>query len=161
MSKQSLPDIEDDEKNICVLLLSTHLEDYQLAYTLNKFCSTSFVSVFELTQFSKIKSDTFVSLYYNAAKAKLSASYLVNNQLLSKISQPTVEDLFTKPQLKTSPLLKEHPKWPYFLLFSNDLLAEWTTRIKIVRAITASQTIHFQSLSKSDKNIINTFYYEE
>jgi len=160
MSKQTLG-LEEDEKEIGVLLLSTHLEDYRLAYTLNKFCATNFICVSELPHYSKIKANTSFSFFYSLASSTLSSCYLVSNQVLNKSYQPILGNLFDKPDSHMIPMLKVFSKWPYFLLFPLEYSNVWNKKLEVVRTITAMQTIDFQSLSKSDKNIIYTIYNED
>ncbi len=102
-----------------------------------------------------------LSFFYSLANSTLSSCYLVGNQVINKSTQPTLTNLFDKPDSHMTPMLKGFSKWPYFLLFPLEFSHIWNKKLSLIRSITAMQTIDFQSLSKSDKNIIYTIYNED
>ncbi len=161
MSKQTLYALEEDDRKIGIMLVASNLEDYRLAYTLNKFCTTNFVCVSEFPRSLKNMTNSSFSFFFSLANSTLSSCYLVNNQMLVKSTQPILDNLFERPDSHVLPMLKGFAKWPYFLLFPLEWLTEWNEILAHIRTITATQIIDFQSLPKSDKNIIYTIYNED
>lgn len=158
MSKFILTGWEDNDDSFCVLLIATHLDDYRLAYLINKQHNLNFVNV--TTQkgvFSNQKS-TYFNIYQSDKGVRSECAYLVHNQIVSLETVASPDNLFSEQMPKSKPLLKTCQQWPFFLLsFQGE---ELRRNLRLMRDISAIQLIDFQHLSKNEQQILNNIFYE-
>jgi hypothetical protein len=161
MSKQTLSGWKEDDKNISVILITAHLDDFRLAYTLNRYCLTQFVNISNLPKTSQAKQNQSFTKFVSAQSSTISRCYLVHNQYVIKNSTSTSANLFNNLETVKLPLIKSYPKWPYILIHSSESHQELLLRVRLVPNIIAHQVVDFQTLSNNDQNIIYNIYNED
>ena len=161
MSKHTLSGWEEEDKDVSVILIATHLDDFRLAYSLNKHCSTLFVNVSDVLNIQKFGENHSFTKYVSNYKSTTNRCYLVHNQIITKSSPATSKGLFANSESIKLPLLKSYSKWPFLLISSSESSQELMNGIRLTPNISAFQAVDFQSLSKYNQNIIYNIYNED
>lgn len=160
MTKLMLDDWTDELPEIYILGIHSHLEDFRLAYELNRHQNTFFaVSQHALTLYDEAAKYEF-NYFKNVGKLNTPTCYLIKNQSVYQYSVPDESQHATPLANKQKILIKTKQKWP-FMLISHDL--DWLVFLNKQRhpkVFLASQLIEFESLSKSEKETLITLYYE-
>ncbi len=160
MSKHILIDWEDDVDELSILLLLSSLEDYRLAFELNKTFGYSFSAC--LTDICKTnkKSQYYFRSYHSFDSNNNASLYLIENQSYSSSNPVSSGGLFETETHLTEYLLPKFSKWP-FILVSEDLNSlNSFTKSTLQSTITAKQLVDFKDLRSNEQNIFTHYYYE-
>jgi hypothetical protein len=158
MAKLILNDWADQETTtLSLLLIHISIEDYQLAYFVNKHAGLSFKAAADLTvhaQHGESKHRVF------SAKSSDNSLFLIGNQSYLSNSNAVYADLFHAETTARSFLLKKYSKWDYALLSADiDALLSMEKLFK-QHAITVSQPVDLEKLNATEQAALTNFIYE-
>jgi len=150
MSKVITLDYEYEHDYILIGINST-LEDYRLAYLLNKGLQINLVREPKDLDFSN-KNCTFTLFNYNCKKTYSSWSLLSNRHIF--VSKTLEENNLFKEESKISYLINEKKELDYFLKIIGDFdegpLKEMLEKINKIKGVIASYTVNPLSLKSKD-----------
>jgi hypothetical protein len=140
------------EEEYTLIGIHTALEDYKLAYLLNKNLQTRFTKSKEELMFEKEKNEASFSLYnYKEAKCEFDWFLISNSFRIENESQNTT--LLLSSEVITY-LIPEKKKVDFFLKISGDLQYEFVIKtvekIKRIGQVVTAYTIDKNSLKSKD-----------
>ena len=140
------------EEEYTLVGIHTALEDYKLAYLLNKNLQTRFSKAKEELKFEKEKNEACFSLYnYKEAKCEFDWFLISNNFKIENETRNT--ELLLSTEIITY-LIPEKKKVDFFLKISGDIQYEFVTKtiekIKRIDQIVTAYTIDKNSLKSKD-----------
>jgi hypothetical protein len=146
-------DFEDfSEDNYSLIGIHTVLEDYKLAYLLNKHLNTTFTRASYSLDFEKEKNNASFSIYnYSNSTYDFEWFLLANSSIVENKSQS--EGLFSSSETKNY-LIPEKRKVDFFIKIIGDSDAEFilkaVEKIKKVDQVITSYSIEPQTLKSKD-----------
>ncbi len=160
MTTHLLHDWEEDV-DLFVVGISSHLEDYRLAYAINKALGTALVNeAAPFSVFSK-KEEQQYSLYFSPKNYSLPHFYLVSNQSLPKNNLKNMPTLFSDEGLYRSYLLNRFKKWPYILISEDGAWFDQLNVLRENREISYLHPIIYTTLNKNEQALIKEITYDE
>lgn len=151
----------EDELALGVVCIASHVEDYKLAFVLNKTLNTRFVNKATLIE-TKQKNKTFgFSLFRSERTRNKPVAFLVDNHSVQSDGVDAQSSLFYVNPLLQRPVISSLKKWHY-ILFSEDV--DWCNEVKtllIAKDILYTQTINYQTLKKNELDLLISLTYDQ
>ena len=140
------------EEEYALIGIHTTLEDFKLAYLLNKNLQTRFVKAKEELTFEKEKKQSYFSLYnYKETKCAFDWFLIANSFRIENETKST--ELLLSSEIKTY-LIPEKKKVDFFIKISGDITYESLTKkveeIKKIDRIVTAYIIDKNSLKSKD-----------
>ncbi len=160
MSKHVLTDWEDDIEELSILLLLSSLEDYRLAYELNKAFGYSFTSCLSDITKTNNKANYSFRSFYTYDSNNNSCIYLFENQSYSSNMMVSSGGLFGTESHLIDYLMPKYNKWPYILVSEEINSLSSFANAKANSAITTRQLVDFKKIKSTEQNTFTHYYYE-
>jgi hypothetical protein len=151
----------EDEVSLGVVCIASHLEDYRLAFVLNRLLNTSFKNNASLIETSQKKKTFGFSVFISKESKNNPAAYLVDNLSVQEESPEASSALNGINPSIQGHLIKSLKKWHY-LLCSEDL--DWCAQtIKKLNSkdIIYYQSINYQHLKQNELDILTSIIYDD
>jgi len=159
MSAVILDDWEE-ETNLGLLAISSHLEDYQLAFTLNKLFRTHLKNKYNPTN-TKKRGRFFIYSVYKSEETKTTPTlYFIDNQSIQESQAEATNTLFNSTGYVQTPLIESLKKWQFLVICTDIVWLEEVIKKLISKNITYTLKIDIQSLKQNEQSIIYSITYD-
>ena len=151
----------EDDVNLGIICIASHLEDYRLAHALNKTITTSFKNKPALLETKQNKKSFAFSVFISEGAQNKPIVFLVDNHSVQLESKIKNNALFNLNPLLQRPVISSLKKWHY-ILFSEDLA--WCGKTKdllVSKDILYTQIIDNQTLKKSELDLLISLTYDQ
>jgi hypothetical protein len=150
----------EDETELGIITLASHLEDYQLAFVLNKHFKTHFKNNIDPINFNRRGRGFKYSVYKSSETKYTPTLFLIDNQSVQESSAEVNHTLFNSTSFIQSSLIESLKKWHYFMISTD---AEWLNeaigKIKL-EDIIYSLSIDIKSLKQNEQSILYSITYD-
>ena len=160
MSSFELTDWED-ELDLKIIALASHLEDYQLAYSLNKELGILLTNRPELLTIKKNKQNFQFSIYSSKPKSDVPTVYLIDNQSVQAEQISNSGSLFNNSFLYQQTLISTLKKWHYLVVFVDGIWTKNLLTLNQNKNILYTQAVDIKLLTKQEQAIITSLTYDE
>lgn len=160
MIKLCLDDWTDDI-NWQILALSTHIEDYFLAYQLNKTLGCRLKDSREPFSITHKKSTALFSCYISLACKKTPLLYLINNQSFNTDNSIGLGGLFADEENQSNyTLLNSLKRWDY-LLITNDTPWIEANMNQIKKTNVTSNLFTYNNLNNKEQKVLTILTHDK
>lgn len=151
----------EDESDLHVIGVSSHLADYKLAYTVNKHSSYFLKNTSKsMLVLNKNQTGSFYNVFKSNSSKNTAALYLVKNQSFYTISCSVSNDLFGNEINYSQYLIKSLHKWPFLVLSDEQIDWSWVKLIQKQAYISYYQPIDFNIVNKKEQSILRSILYD-
>ena len=150
----------EDQTNLGILAISSHLEDYQFAFTLNRLFKTHLKNTFYPTNIRK-RGRLFNYSVYKSTETKITPTlYFIDNQSIQESGGEEINTLFNSNIYIQSPLIESLKKWHYIMISSDINWLENISSELFLNNFTYTLMIDIQSLKKNEQSILYSITYD-
>lgn len=151
----------EDEIELGIVCIASHLEDYRLAFSLNKTLTTRFRNKPKLVETTQNKKAFGFSVFVSERSRNKPVVFLVDNHSVQADARNENNTLFNLSPLLQRPVINSLKKWHY-IMFSEDLA--WCGKINSLlssKDILYTQKIENNSLKKSELDLLISLTYDQ
>ncbi len=160
MSSFELTDWED-ELDLKIIAVASHLEDYQLAYSINKHLGILLTNRPNLLSIEKNKNNYQFSVFSSKVKSDAPIVYLIDNQSVQAEQISNSGSLFSDSFLYQQTLISTLKKWHYLVVWVDGIWTKNLLTLNQNKNILYSQGIDIKTLTKNEQAIITSLTYDE
>ena len=151
----------EDELDLKIIALASHLEDYQLAYSLNKDLGILLTNRPELLTIKKNKQSFQFSVFSSKPKSDVPTDYLIDNQSVQTEQISNSGSLFNNSFLYQQTLISTLKKWHYLVVFVDGIWTKNLLTLNQNKNILYTQAVDIKLLTKHEQAIITSLTYDE
>jgi hypothetical protein len=159
MAKLVLHDWEDDvDIGLQVSVLHSSIEDFRMAYHLNRHCRLALKAANDIVLNTKPSGQSKYSVFHCTVLNSNIGLFLISNRSYASTNLSKVADLFSAEAETYTYLLPKFDKWDYILLSDNyEVLSKFD---KSINEITASQIVDFKTFKITEQSVFRNYIYE-
>lgn len=151
----------ENEIDLGIVALASHLEDYQLAYTINQILNTKFKNNINPLSVDKKKHSYQYSVFKSIDTRTTPLMYLIDNLSFQEDLVTTNNSLLDNASFYQIPLIKTLKKWHYIIISEDVLWLKQMVKTKNLHNIIYAHQSDIKTLNKYEQTILHSITYDE